>query len=78
MTDKNAHAPSEEGARPEPFVEPFVETETEETQLHYGLGTFAWPLRIIWFGFACLAVYYVAVFYVPSLRAWMSWSPPSH
>jgi hypothetical protein len=53
----------------------YTESETEETKLHYGLGTFAWPLRIIWFGLACLSIYYVAMFYVPSLKAWMSWTP---
>ena len=55
---------------------PFTETDTDETKLHYGLGTFAWPMRIIWFGLACLATYYIMAFYVPSLKAWMSWTPP--
>jgi hypothetical protein len=59
-----------------PIAESFVESDTDETKLHYGLGTFAWPVRIIWFGLLCLAVYYIAAFYVPSLKAWMSWTPP--
>ena len=71
MTDKSKSAP-EIPAGPGPFTE----SETDETQLHYGLGTFAWPLRVIWFGLACLTVYYIAAFYVPSLKAWMSWTPP--
>ena len=76
MTDKSAVEPSEAAPNPAAGPEAFAESETEETQLHYGLGTFSWPLRVIWLGFVCLAIYYVAAFYVPSLRGWMSWTPP--
>ena len=54
---------------------PFEETETNETKLHYGLGTFAWPIRILWAGLVVLAIWYVAQYYVPSLVAWMPWKP---
>ena len=75
-------AVADDESKPRPVVaaakvesESFTESDTDETKLHYGLGTFAWPVRIIWFGFACLSIYYVASFYVPSLRAWLAWTP---
>jgi hypothetical protein len=74
LTDKTAAASAE--TTKEDANESFVESDTDETRLHYGLGSFVWPVRIIWFGLACLAVYYIAAFYVPSLKAWMSWTPP--
>jgi hypothetical protein len=82
LTDKTAAASAETTKETESESpnenESFVESDTDETRLHYGLGSFVWPVRIIWLGLACLAVYYIAAFYVPSLKAWMSWTPPPH
>jgi hypothetical protein len=56
--------------------EPFVESEHAETKMAYDpTGGFTWPLRVMWLGLVVLAVWYVAAFYVPSLKAWLPWRP---
>ena len=58
-----------------PAPAPYEETDDHETELHYGPGRFSWFPRVLWLGGAILFVWYVAAFYVPSLRVWISWKP---